>query len=73
MEENVEQPFKQPVVQPIPQDHQDSNLGKIGLMEEVTFSKQVETVVFPVHEYWFGIGRLDDFGKANCEFLKVDK
>jgi len=73
MEENVGQPFKQPMVQPIPQDHQDSYRGKTGFMEEVTFSMRVGTVVFPVHEYWFGIGHLDDFGKANGEFSKVDK
>ncbi len=64
MEENVQQPFKQPGVQPIPQDHQNSDRGKTGLMEEVTFSKRLGTVVFPIREYWLEVGRHADLEKA---------
>ena len=31
----------------------------------------LETVVFPIHEYWLDIGRLTDFERANGEFKKV--
>lgn len=30
-----------------------------------------ETIVFPIREYWLDIGRLDDFEKANMEFMEV--
>jgi NDP-sugar pyrophosphorylase family protein len=30
-----------------------------------------ETAVFPIREYWLDIGRIDDFTKANLEFMEV--
>jgi dTDP-glucose pyrophosphorylase len=30
-----------------------------------------ETVAFPIREYWMDVGRLDDFERANGDFLKV--
>jgi dTDP-glucose pyrophosphorylase/predicted transcriptional regulator len=33
--------------------------------------KKVETTVFPIHEYWLDIGRIDDFERANGEFKDV--
>lgn len=34
-------------------------------------SKNCETAVFPVREYWLDIGRMGDFEKANGEFAEV--
>ena len=78
MQENAHQPFKQPVVQSIPGDHQDSDPGKTGLMEEVSFSNwfgisrlfealaenRMVPVVFPIREYWLDVGRHADLEKA---------
>jgi NDP-sugar pyrophosphorylase family protein len=30
-----------------------------------------ETAAFPIREYWMDVGRLDDYERANGEFLKV--
>ncbi|MEX2459818.1 MAG: nucleotidyltransferase family protein [Paenibacillaceae bacterium] len=35
---------------------------------EVMMNKKIETVVFPIHEYWIDIGRMDDFNRANVEY-----
>lgn len=31
----------------------------------------IETAVFPVHEYWLDVGRLDDFHRANGEYQEI--
>jgi dTDP-glucose pyrophosphorylase len=35
---------------------------------EVMMTMNLETVVFPIHEYWIDIGRMDDFNRANVEY-----
>jgi dTDP-glucose pyrophosphorylase len=37
------------------------------LFEEL-IRKGYETIVFPIHEYWMDIGRVDDFERANGEY-----
>jgi NDP-sugar pyrophosphorylase family protein len=32
---------------------------------------ECETAVFPIREYWLDIGRMDDFERANVEFMEV--
>jgi len=34
-------------------------------------SKHEKTTVFPIHEYWLDIGRIEDFNKANNEILRI--
>jgi dTDP-glucose pyrophosphorylase len=38
---------------------------------KLLIDKNKETIVFPIREYWLDIGRLDDFEKANMEFMEV--
>lgn len=34
-------------------------------------NRKNETAVFPIHEYWLDIGRMDDFERADVEYEKV--
>jgi len=38
---------------------------------EILLQKGEEIAVFPIREYWIDIGRLDDYERANNEFLEV--
>ncbi len=38
---------------------------------EKLIQHNMETAVFPVREYWLDIGRVDDFERANLEYIKV--
>jgi dTDP-glucose pyrophosphorylase len=40
------------------------------LYEHLIEDKQ-RTVIFPIREYWLDIGRMDDYARANLEFLEV--
>jgi len=40
-----------------------------NLFEEL-ISRGYETIVFPIHEYWMDIGRVDDFERANGEYCE---
>lgn len=48
----------------------DSFLDMTNLFQKLIASGY-ETVAFPIREYWMDVGRLDDFERANGEFLKV--
>jgi NDP-sugar pyrophosphorylase family protein len=48
----------------------DSFFDMTKLFEKLIVSKY-ETVAFPIREYWMDVGRLDDFERANGEFIKV--
>lgn len=37
---------------------------------EQLIDKKKKTSVFPIHEYWLDIGRMDDFNKANDNYCK---
>lgn len=37
---------------------------------EQLIDKKEKTSVFPIHEYWLDIGRMDDFNKANDNYCK---
>ncbi|MNG25437.1 Nucleotidyl transferase [compost metagenome] len=34
---------------------------------EQQIAKQEEVLMFPIHEYWLDIGRMDDFNKAQLD------
>jgi NDP-sugar pyrophosphorylase family protein len=38
---------------------------------EKLVNEQIETVVYPIREYWLDIGRITDFERANVEFAEV--
>ena len=38
---------------------------------EKLVARNSETAVFPIHEYWLDIGRMDDFEKANGEYKDI--
>ncbi|KOP77736.1 alcohol dehydrogenase [Lysinibacillus sp. FJAT-14745] len=38
---------------------------------EQLIEKEKKTSVFPIHEYWLDIGRMEDFNKANNEFKEL--
>ncbi|MFD0696251.1 nucleotidyltransferase family protein [Paenibacillus sp. GCM10027628] len=40
------------------------------LYEQLVHSNE-ESVVFPIREYWLDIGRMDDYNRANVEFMEV--
>jgi dTDP-glucose pyrophosphorylase/predicted transcriptional regulator len=40
------------------------------LYDQLIKDKQ-RTVIFPIREYWLDIGRMDDYTRANLEFLEV--
>lgn len=35
---------------------------------DLIIAKNLEAAVFPIHEYWIDIGRIDDFNRANDEY-----
>jgi dTDP-glucose pyrophosphorylase len=35
---------------------------------DLILEKNLEAAVFPIHEYWIDIGRMDDFNRANDEY-----
>lgn len=41
------------------------------LLEE-KMNKKHKILMFPVHEYWLDIGRMDDFNKAQADFYSLD-
>ncbi|SDX28738.1 nucleotidyltransferase family protein [Paenibacillus sp. CF384] len=49
---------------------QDMYYDMTTLFEE-TLGNDLTTSAFPIREYWIDIGRLDDFERANGEFLEV--
>ncbi|MDT8903840.1 nucleotidyltransferase family protein [Anaeroselena agilis] len=48
-----------------------STLIDMPALFERLISKELETAVFPVREYWLDIGRIGDFERANGEFAEV--
>ncbi|MDK2820356.1 MAG: hypothetical protein PWP31_321 [Clostridia bacterium] len=38
---------------------------------ELLIKNKLETIVFPIREYWMDIGHMDDFERANSEFAEV--
>ena len=48
----------------------DTHLDMPSLFE-LLIIKEMETVVFPIREYWLDIGRIDDFERANGEYSEV--
>jgi dTDP-glucose pyrophosphorylase len=40
---------------------------------EDLISKGCATIVFPIHEYWMDIGRMDDFKRANIDYYEVNQ
>jgi len=38
---------------------------------ESLIGKELKSISFPIHEYWLDIGRMDEFEKANREFMEV--
>lgn len=48
----------------------DSFFDMPTLFERLVDNK-VETTVFPIHEYWLDVGRIDDFERANGEYKDV--
>lgn len=48
----------------------DSFFDMPTLFERLVDNK-VETTVFPIHEYWLDIGRIEDFERANGEYKDV--
>jgi dTDP-glucose pyrophosphorylase len=43
----------------------------MNILFERLITKGWEAVAFPIREYWMDVGRLDDFERANGEFVKV--
>ena len=41
-----------------------------NLFEKI-IENNAETAVFPIREYWLDIGRMDDFERANCDYLEL--
>jgi dTDP-glucose pyrophosphorylase/CBS domain-containing protein len=35
---------------------------------EKIISMEIQTAVFPIHEYWLDVGRMEDFDRANMEY-----
>jgi dTDP-glucose pyrophosphorylase len=48
----------------------NSFLDMTSLFEKI-IAFGYETAAFPIREYWMDVGRLDDYERANGEFLKV--
>ncbi|WP_274362524.1 nucleotidyltransferase family protein [Paenibacillus thermotolerans] len=48
----------------------DSYFDMPGLFEMLMKNKQ-QTSAFPVREYWLDIGQMDDYKRANIEFMEV--
>ena len=42
------------------------------IFEKLTVQKQ-QAIVFPIHEYWVDLGRIEDLSRAQGEFKKVFK
>lgn len=40
---------------------------------EDLISKGCATIVFPIHEYWMDIGRMDDFKRANIDYFEINQ
>lgn len=40
------------------------------IFEELTSNKE-QTIVFPIHEYWIDLGRIEDLSKAKGDYKKV--
>ena len=38
---------------------------------EQQIAKQEEVLMFPIHEYWLDIGRMDDFHKAQLDIKEL--
>lgn len=43
------------------------------MLLESLLDRKFETSVFPIREYWLDIGRIDDFERANSDFIEVFK
>lgn len=43
----------------------------VPVLLKTLLTKEKEIAVFPIREYWIDIGRLDDYERANNDFLKV--
>ena len=39
---------------------------------EHEISKQGDVIMFPIHEYWLDIGRMDDFNKAQSDIIGLN-
>ncbi|PWC09728.1 nucleotidyltransferase family protein [Brenneria corticis] len=48
----------------------DKKIDMPTLLEE-EIKKMGEVLMFPIHEYWLDIGRMDDFKKAQIDILKL--
>ncbi|MNC72059.1 hypothetical protein D3C75_1230650 [compost metagenome] len=40
---------------------------------EQQIEKQEDVLMFPIHEYWLDIGRVDDFNKAQLDIMGLIK
>ncbi len=38
---------------------------------EKIIEKELKSISFPIHEYWLDIGRIEEFHKANSEYMEV--
>jgi len=38
---------------------------------EILVAQNLNTVSFPIREYWMDIGKLDDFNRANNEYYRI--
>ena len=34
-------------------------------------TKKEKTISFPIHEYWLDIGRIEEYEKANIDYIEV--
>jgi NDP-sugar pyrophosphorylase family protein len=39
---------------------------------EQEIAKQEDVIMFPIHEYWLDIGRMDDFNKAQLDIIGLN-
>ena len=47
--------------------------NQLGNTIAESFQNDIEINVFPIHEYWLDVGRIDDFNKAKEEIANDDQ